>query len=292
MDIKLIAMDMDGTLLKSNNQISEKTKEILLRVQKKGIRLALASGRSYCKLMEYAKELQMDIYGGYLIEVNGMAIYDVKKQKRHIRKRMPKEDAQHIFRYFQQFKVEIIGHLDDGMYDYNPKEILEEKKQYIAKHHLPKDIPYTGGAFEFVYDNRKGYPNIYYIESAQEITCDLNKVSITYHPEVMDKVSREAAKHFKDTYWVGRTTKKWLEIMMKDVTKASGLKELCDNLGISFDNVMAFGDGENDIEMLRECGIGIAMANALPKVKEAADAVTLSNEEDGIAQAILKYLFS
>ena len=78
--------------------------------------------------MEYAKELQMDIYGGYLIEVNGMAIYDVKKQKRHIRKRMPKEDAQHIFRYFQQFKVEIIGHLDDGMYDYNPKEILEEKK--------------------------------------------------------------------------------------------------------------------------------------------------------------------
>ena len=83
--------------------------------------------------------------------------------------------------------------------------------------------------------------NIYYIESAQEITCDLNKVSITYHPEVMDKVSRDAAKHFKDTYWVGRTTKKWLEIMMKDVTKASGLKELCDNLGISFDNVMAFG---------------------------------------------------
>ena len=125
MDIKLIAMDMDGTLLKSNNQISEKTKEILLRVQKKGIRLALASGRSYCKLMEYAKELQMDIYGGYLIEVNGMAIYDVKEQKRHIRKRMPKEDAQHIFRYFQQFKVEIIGHLDDGMYDYNPKEVLE-----------------------------------------------------------------------------------------------------------------------------------------------------------------------
>ena len=126
MNIKLIAMDMDGTLLKSNNKISDKTKEILLRVQEKGIRLALASGRSYCKLMEYAKELQMDVYGGYLIEVNGMAIYDVKEQKRHIRKRMPREDAQQIFRYFQQFKVEIIGHLDDGMYDYNPKEILEE----------------------------------------------------------------------------------------------------------------------------------------------------------------------
>ena len=112
MDIKLIAMDMDGTLLKSNNHISEKKKEILLRVQKKGIRLDLASGRSYCKLMEYAKELQMDIYGGYLIEVNGMAIYDVKKQKRHIRKRMPKEDAQHIFRYFQHFaRVPFIGYL-------------------------------------------------------------------------------------------------------------------------------------------------------------------------------------
>lgn len=292
MNIKLIAMDMDGTLLKCNNKISSKTKEILLRVQEKGIRLALASGRSYCKLMEYAKELQMDVYGGYLIEVNGMAIYDVKEQKRYIRKRMPREDAQQIFRYFQQFKVEIIGHLDDGMYDYNPKEILEEKKQYILEHHLPEDMPYTGGAFAFVYDNRKGYPNIHYIQSSEEILSDVNKISVTYHPEVMEKISETAAKDLKDKYWVGRTTKKWLEIMIKDVTKASGLNELCEKLGISLENVMAFGDGENDIEMLKECGIGIAMANALPIVKEIADDVTLSNEKDGIEQAIVKYLFS
>ena len=77
MTIKLIAMDMDGTLLRSDNTISQNTKNILLEAQKKGIILALASGRSYAKLLPYAQQLQMQKYGGYLIEVNGMAVYDL-----------------------------------------------------------------------------------------------------------------------------------------------------------------------------------------------------------------------
>ena len=74
--IQMIVMDMDGTLLTSDNRISSRTKELLLRVQKQGVRLVLASGRSYCKLMEYAEELHMDAYGGYLLEVNGLILYD------------------------------------------------------------------------------------------------------------------------------------------------------------------------------------------------------------------------
>lgn len=85
--IQMIVMDMDGTLLTSDNRISSRTKELLLRVQKQGVRLVLASGRSYCKLMEYAEELHMDAYGGYLLEVNGLILYDLASGKRHIRNR-------------------------------------------------------------------------------------------------------------------------------------------------------------------------------------------------------------
>ena len=102
----MIVMDMDGTLLTSDNTISPKTKEMLLQVQKQGVRLVLASGRSYCKLLEYAKELQMDTYGGYLLEVNGLILYDLSTGERHIRKQMGRREMEEIFTYFQQWDVE------------------------------------------------------------------------------------------------------------------------------------------------------------------------------------------
>ena len=226
MTIKLIAMDMDGTLLRSDNTISQNTKNILLEAQKKGIILALASGRSYAKLLPYAQQLQMQKYGGYLIEVNGMAVYDLAHAKRHVDGRMPKENAQEVFTYFSKWKVEIIGNMDEGMYDYNPPALLEEKKAYRKLHSLPNDFPWTGGAFEFMMDNRQGYPDLRYIHTKEEIIEDVNKISVTYWPYVMKEVAKRAKEDLKDRYWIGLTSDKWLEVMMPNVTKAYGLKKL------------------------------------------------------------------
>ena len=113
--IQMIVMDMDGTLLTSDNRISSRTKELLLRVQKQGVRLVLASGRSYCKLMEYAEELHMDAYGGYLLEVNGLILYDLASGKRHIRKQMGRSEMEELFTYFRQWDVEIMAQFDDGL---------------------------------------------------------------------------------------------------------------------------------------------------------------------------------
>ena len=173
----MIVMDMDGTLLTSDNTISPKTKEMLLQVQKQGVRLVLASGRSYCKLLEYAKELQMDTYGGYLLEVNGLILYDLSTGERHIRKQMGSREMEEIFTYFRQWDVEIMAQFDDGLFDYNPKSVLQEKASYRREHKLPEDFPWTGGAFALLADNRKGYPHIYYIDSWKEIDRSINKVS-------------------------------------------------------------------------------------------------------------------
>ena len=109
MNIKMIAMDMDGTLLRSDDTLSQQTKYLLIELQKNGTKLVLASGRSHRRMLQYAKELQMDQYGGWLIEVNGIATYDVANNKRYVNSRMPIADAQKLMRYFQQYQVEIIG---------------------------------------------------------------------------------------------------------------------------------------------------------------------------------------
>lgn len=288
--VKMIVMDMDGTLLNSHNQITKKTKEILLEVQKKGIQLVLASGRSYMKLLPYAKELQMDIYGGYLVEVNGTAVYDVKNNQREVLAQMQVEQIHEIYAYFMQYHVEIIGQFDDGMYDYIPKDMMEEKRAYRKQHQLPQDYPWSAGAFHFIFDNRNGYPNLVYVHDYKEITHSINKVSVTYHPKQMEEITYYAKRDLSDRYWVGLTSPRWLEIMIPNVTKATGLERVAQKSGISLQDMMAFGDGENDIEMLKEVGLGIAMENAFAHVKEIADDVTSSNEEDGIAVAIKKYI--
>ena len=287
--IQMIVMDMDGTLLTSENKISPKTKELLLRVQQQGVRLVLASGRSYCKLLEYAKELCMEAYGGYLLEVNGLILYDLASGKRHIRKQMGRIEMEELFTYFRQWDVEFMAQFDDGLYDYNPESIIKEKAEYRRIHNLGEDYPWTGGAFALLADNRKGYPNIHYIDTWEEIDRRINKVSIAYHADVMAEVSAQAKRDLKDRYWLGLTTPKWLELMPLGITKGSGLQALVNMLGISMRDVMAFGDGENDIEMLQAAGIGIAMGNAMAEVKAAADEETDSNNDEGLFKALQKY---
>lgn len=183
-----------------------------------------------------------------------------------------------------------MAQFDDGLFDYNPKSVLQEKASYRREHKLPEDFPWTGGAFALLADNRKGYPHIYYIDSWKEIDRSINKVSIAYHADVMAQVSAQAKKDLKDSYWLGLTTPKWLELMPLGITKGSGLQALTELLHIPMANVMAFGDGENDIEMLQAAGIGIAMENAMEEVKAAADDITADNNNDGIAAALWKYL--
>lgn len=287
--IKMIAMDMDGTLLNHENQILKETKDILMKLQEQGIRLVLASGRSYTKLMPYAKELQMERYGGFLVEVNGTAVYDLKENKREVLAQMQPSSVHEIFHYFMKWNVEIIGQYDDGMFDYIPEAMMEEKIAYRKEHNLDEDMPWTAGAFDFIFDNRSGYPHLDYIKQPEEIQRSINKVSVAYHPKQLLEITAQAKKDLEKNYWVGLTSPRWLEIMIPGVTKASGLQHVSMMSGIALDEMMVFGDGENDIEMLKEAGIGVAMGNAFPIVKECADAITSTNEENGIARALQKY---
>lgn len=290
MTIKLIATDMDGTLLRSDNTISSKTKHMLIAAQKQGIKLVLASGRSYRKLMQYANELEMPKYGGYLIEVNGTAVYDLKNQKRTRYHELKKADAIKIFDALKPLEVEIMGLGDDCLYDYIPKSLIPLKQEYRQIHQLPDDYPWTAGAFQIVFDNRIGYPNQFMIENGEEFPESLNKIAAIHESSVLMTKLEAIKAALQDDFWLGLTSPAYLEIMEKGVTKGNALEKLCKQLQIDLADVIVFGDGENDIDMLERAGTAVVMENALPPVKAYADVICASNENDGIADTLMKYL--
>ena len=93
----------------------------------------------------------MDAYGGYLLEVNGLILYDLASGKRHIRKQMGRIEMEELFTYFRQWDVEFMAQFDDGLYDYNPESIIKEKAEYRRIHNLGEDYPWTGGALSLIH---------------------------------------------------------------------------------------------------------------------------------------------
>ena len=171
-----IVMDMDGTLLDPNNKILPETKAALIACQKQGTKLVLASGRSYTRLLSYAKELEMDVYGGYLLEVDGIAYYDVQKDERHVLKQMYKEDIEPVFAYLMHKNCETMAVFNDGLFDYIPDHIMEKKKALRNAQEYPEDFPWTGGPWSWLADMRDGYPKITYIKNLSEIQYPVNKI--------------------------------------------------------------------------------------------------------------------
>ncbi|MEG0346305.1 MAG: HAD-IIB family hydrolase, partial [Erysipelotrichaceae bacterium] len=120
---------------------------------------------------------------------------------------------------------------------------------------------------------------------------DLNKVCLAGNIEEVEHVNQLLRAEFKDEFWIGKTAAMWLEVCPKGNTKGNALETLANELNISSDEIMAFGDGENDIEMLKFAKYSYAMSNALPSVKAASSGTTLSNDEDGVYE-ILKNLIN
>lgn len=287
--IKLIAMDMDGTLLSSDNTIDKDTKAKLIQLEEQGVRLVLASGRSYMKLMDYAKELKMDIYGGYLIEINGLALNDIQHGKRTVKSLLSYDDVQDVCAFAKPFEIEMQAMIDDGIFIDIPEKHMAEKIQYRKAHHLPDDYPWTRGALTFLHDNRIGYPKHTYIKDSKEINVGINKICYVSEKEELDAFACSLKEHFQERFWMGKTTETWLEIMPAGINKGEALLVLATELGIEKDEILAFGDGENDIEMLSLIPHGIAMGNALESVKRVASRVTDTNMNGGILKILREY---
>lgn len=289
MNIKAIVMDMDGTLLNSKDKISPKTRDILIECQEKGVKVVLASGRNYGRIQPYLEELNLKKYGGLLIEINGIAIYNMSTNQRTILRQMHKDEVNLIFSYLMNLNVESIAVYDEGLFDYMPPSILKMKKELRKTLELPEDYPWTAGAWSWFADMRNGYPCQKYIEKVEEIDCPINKFQILQEADILNEIEEKLIQKYSDHFEVFRTTPRQIEMGPKGYTKGDTLYRLMENFGWSKDEVFVFGDGGNDISMFKQTNYSFAMGQALESVKNEAKYITLSNDEDGIYEALMKF---
>lgn len=267
MDLKyrLIALDLDGTLTDRNKEIPERTLKDLIRLQEMGVRLVLASGRPAPGLIRESRALRMDEFGGYLMSYNGARVSDARDLKVLTEKRLRREKAVKLIRYARRFPLCII--YDDGKSlissDVNGYKVNVEARVT----HLP--IKVTD-------------------DPEKTLTFDPFKILMSAQPEKMREIEPFIENEFRDLEIV-RSSPFFLEGLTKGVSKGNALMDLTRLLGIDMKNVMAFGDEYNDVTMIENAGLGIAMGNGCDRIKEAADEVTLSNNEDGIAVILEKY---
>ncbi len=286
-DIQLIALDIDGTLVSDEGLISLVTKKVLLQVQENGIRLVLASGRDIRNLSEIAHDLSMNKYGGFLIGANGALLVEYPSMNIIHHKTIKAFEVQKLFDFGLKHLIEVLAMKEETIVDAIPDSLLALKDKYREEHNINIDVPNTAGMNAFIKDQRSRYPNIFVSNHYIDSLGSVNKVCFAHEEKVLDEFSPILLNRFHNLYSISRTSKRWIEITAKNVTKGSALKSIKDRLNLDNHHMMAFGDGGNDLSMFKECRYKIAMKNAMQELKEQATHIADSNNDDGIAKFLM-----
>lgn len=277
---KILALDLDGTLTNKKKEITPHTYDILLRAQKeKGIKIVLASGRPVFGIAHLADKLQLDRYGGYVLAYNGGKII--------------RWDTKGVI-YSRVLNPEIYPFL----YKHTAKQNFIIFT-YVGEYIISEDTgdPYVQHA-AFI-NKMTGMTVPHFLDS---VTFPVPKCIIAGNPIPLEQLEINLKKEFNNAelptlngeppFNLFRSEPFFLEIVPPYVDKARSLEHLLKTAGIQKEQLMAIGDGWNDISMIRLAELGIAMDNAQESLRNHADYITLSNEEDGVAAAVEKFILN
>lgn len=268
MGIKLVAIDIDGTLINSKHEITVKTKEVIAEAKAQGIKIVIATGRPYPGVVKILKELNLEEQGDYVITYNGSLVQETDTQKAIASHGLSHDDFIEIEAMSRSLGVNL--------------HTIDSEKIYTANQHIS---PYT------IHEASLVNMPLYY-RSVDQMTDDIEvvKMMMVADPEFLDTAIAKVPTWFTDKYSVSKSMPFYYEVLNKQANKGLALIELAEYLNIPIAETMAIGDNENDLEMIEAAGKGVAMANAVSKLKAAADLETVSNDEDGVAEAIKKYV--
>lgn len=273
-EIKLILLDLDGTLLNSQKEISPENFRVLSRAAEKGIHIVPCTGRFYAGMPELVRNLP---FVRYAITVNGGDIYDAKEEKSLYTALISPERADEVFEELDKLPViydcfqDGWGWMDRTFYekidDYAKEEFVRQMNRNLR---TPVD-----GFRNLIRSRNRG------VQKIQMLFQDM---------ELRSRMIPALQQRFPDLA-VASSISNNIEINSCQAQKGVALLELCRHLGISPKATMAFGDGLNDISMLQAAAVGVAMANAEETVRNASDYVTDTNDRDGVAKAVLHFCF-
>lgn len=267
MKYKLLVLDLDGTLTNAKKEITENTRQTLIEAQEQGIKIVLASGRPTYGIAPLANQLELQKYEGYILAYNGGEIIDWKTGELMYKNLLDPEVLPYLYECACKNHFAIVTY--DGEY------VLTEypDDEYVLKEALLNVMKIKK------VDN--------FLEAVKHPTA---KCLIVGEPERLAVLEKEMYEVLKDRMGVFRSEPYFLELVPKGIDKAQSLSVLLSEIGMTREEMIAVGDGFNDLSMIKYAGLGVAMANAQPVVRENADFITLSNEEDGVAHVVRKFM--
>lgn len=265
-DYRLLVLDLDGTLTNSKKEISPRNLRTLLRLQQSGVRLVLASGRPTYGIAPLAEQLQMKTYNGYILSYNGGEIIDWSTGQLLYRNLLPDDVLPVLYQTATDNGQTILTYDNEFILTENPDDPYVRKEAFLNK----MQVRLT--------DN-----------FLQDAPLPLPKCLIVGEPEQLMQTEAELSLRLQRQISVYRSEPYFLELVPLGIDKARSLDALANILCITREEIVAMGDGYNDLSMIKYAGLGVAMGNAQVPVKTAADYIAPSNDEDGVAVAIERY---
>lgn len=291
--IKLFVSDLDGTLLSNTKTISAENKAAILKAQLQGCKVVLATGRGLDNTINYAKELQLDRYGGYLVVNNGQQLYDMTTNRLLTNGVIGQKDAQKAFLVAKELRLQLILSSAHGLSFYTPKELIPVRALYQV---LNKMLPYFGFiAQKFSFMQLFGFlrhSHLRMLSHVDDVVGEYQKVGFAHIGPKMQKVEPLLREKLADSLELMRVGGAWIDGSPKGITKLSGIQQVMAIYHINADEVMTVGDSQNDLTMIKAFPRGIAMGNAEDEIRAVASEITLTNSQHGVAHIIDKYILS
>lgn len=263
---KLIAIDMDGTLLNDRHEVPEDVKYTLSEAKKQGIKIVLCSGRPIGGIQSYIKALNLNQEGDFAIAYNGALVQDTHTNEVVAELSLGHADLVKLYELSMELKTPM--HFFDTKGVYTPNADISD---YTVLEAYLSEIPL-------------GYRQVSDIPT----NISIPKIMFVNHPDKLNRTIEELPKSLNKQYTIVQSAPYFLEFVHPSASKGNAVKMLAEQLGIKQEETMTIGDNGNDLSMIRYAGCGVAMGNAIPEVKAAADFQTRSNNESGVAYAIKK----
>ena len=267
MDYKLIAVDLDGTLTNSKKEISPRNRYSLLEAQSQGKKVIIASGRHPLGVYPIAHDLMLDRYGGYIMSFNGGRIIDCSTGNTVVSKLFPIEYLPDIVGVLSESNITVITFDDKKIYANNKVNDYT----YIERDVLKTEMIVTP-------------------DFLSAVKFDINKILLAGEPDELDRYQKILTQRYDGLLDIYKSAPYFLELMPFGVSKGSMLPLLLERIGIGREELIAFGDNYNDMTMIGYAGFGVVMGNGEAEIKKIANYVCESNDEDGVAKTIEKYV--
>ncbi|WP_155941819.1 Cof-type HAD-IIB family hydrolase [Prevotella sp. AGR2160] len=264
---KMIVLDLDGTLTNEKKEITPRTLAALMEAQTVGVTVVLASGRPTYGIMPLAKQLKLSKYDGYILAYNGGKITRPKTGEVIFNQSLNPQYVPLLYHAAMDAGMEILTYQGEGI------AATKKENKYVLHEAFINKMPVKQ-----------------YDDFLHQVQYPINKCLIVGDPKPLHELEQKLTMELRGKMEVYRSAGFFLECVPLGIEKSNAIDMLAHTLGIDRSEIIAVGDGYNDKSMIEYAGLGVAMANASTEVQDAADYITYSNEEDGVAHVVDKFI--